>query len=81
MERTGHHSTDGIRKYKRYSAKQEEAISDILSRSKKPRVEEAAQNSSSLVCASSSLAQTEGQDLALSVAFNEQPSSVTHSHK
>ena len=38
MERTGHHSTDGIRTYKRSSAEQQKAISDILSRSKKPKV-------------------------------------------
>ena len=32
MKRTGHHSTDGIRTYKRSSVEQQEAISDILSR-------------------------------------------------
>ena len=35
MERTGHHSIDGIRTYKRSSAEQQEEISKILSRSKK----------------------------------------------
>ena len=39
MERTGHHSTDGIRTYKRSSVQQQEELSDILSLSKKPRVE------------------------------------------
>ena len=39
MERTGHHSTDGIRTYKRSSVQQQEQISDILALSKKPRVE------------------------------------------
>ncbi len=39
MERTGHHSTDGIRTYKRSSMQQQEDISDILSLRKKPRVE------------------------------------------
>ncbi len=39
MERTGHHSTDGIRTYKRSSMQLQEDISDILSLSKKPRVE------------------------------------------
>ena len=40
MERTGHHSTDGIRTYiKRSSVQQQEELSDILSLNKKPRVE------------------------------------------
>ena len=34
MERTGHHSIDGILTYKRSSAEQQEEISKILSRSK-----------------------------------------------
>ena len=38
-ERTGHHSTDGICTYKRSSVRQQEQISDILSLSRKPRVE------------------------------------------
>ena len=44
MERTGHHSTDGIRTYKRSSVQQQEKISDILSLSKKPRVESSQQS-------------------------------------
>ena len=35
MERTGHHSTDGIGVYKRTNSEQQEQISDILLRSKK----------------------------------------------
>ena len=84
MERTGHHSTDGIQTYKRSSAEQEEAISDILSRSKKPRVDfEGAQKSNSLVCASNSLIQTPDHDLMDSAVLSEphSSSSVTHSHK
>ena len=37
MERTGHHSVDGVRSYKRTSAEQLENMSDILALSKKPR--------------------------------------------
>ena len=35
MERTGHHSINGIRSYKRTSAEQLESVSDILSGSKR----------------------------------------------
>ena len=34
MERTGHHSTEGIRSYKRTSTVQQQGVSDILSNSK-----------------------------------------------
>ena len=44
MERTGHHSTDGIRVYKRSSIEQQQAISDILSRSKKQKVDNPVQD-------------------------------------
>ena len=37
MERTGHHSTDGIRAYKRTSTEQHQTISDILLNTKKPK--------------------------------------------
>ena len=37
MERTGHRSVDGVRSYKRTSEDQEQVISDILGRSKRPR--------------------------------------------
>ena len=37
MERTGHHSTDGIRACKRTSTEQQENLSDILLCSKKPK--------------------------------------------
>ena len=83
-ERTGHHSTDGIRTYKRSSSEQQEAVSDILSRCiKKPRVDvEAAKNANSLVRASSSLMQTQDQNLTDSAVLREpQSSSVSHSHK
>ena len=36
MERTGHRSIEGIRSYKRTSSEQQEAVSDILSSSKRP---------------------------------------------
>lgn len=36
MERTGHHSIDGVRNYKRTNAEQQENLSDILSLSKRP---------------------------------------------
>ena len=57
MERTGHHSTDGIRVYKRSSIEQQQAISDILSRSKKQKVDNPVQDDActSLVPASASL--------------------------
>ena len=37
MERTGHHSIDGVRNYKRTNAEQQENLSDILSLSKRPK--------------------------------------------
>lgn len=37
MERTGHHSVDGVRSYKRTNQEQQENLSDILSLAKKPR--------------------------------------------
>ena len=36
MERTGHHSTEGIRCYKHTTTEQQEAVSDILSNAKRP---------------------------------------------
>lgn len=54
MGRTGHHSTDGIRTYKCTSAEQQEANSDILSRSKRPRADTS--KCMSLVPSSTSLA-------------------------
>ena len=38
MERTGHRSIKGVRSYKRTSEEQEQGISDILSRAKRPQV-------------------------------------------
>ena len=80
MERTGHHSTDGIRVYKRSSIEQQQAISDILSRSsKKQKAENPMQDDTctSLVPASASLS-TQGQiDNAREAAC----SSVTQSNK
>ena len=35
MEKTGHHSLEGVRSYKRTSSKQQEDLTDILSLSKK----------------------------------------------
>ena len=35
MEKTGHHSLEGIRSYKRTSSEQQEAVSDILALKKK----------------------------------------------
>ena len=35
MEKTGHHSLEGIRSYKRTSSEQQEAVSDILALTKK----------------------------------------------
>ena len=35
MEKTGHHSLEGVRSYKRTSSEQQESISDILSMNKK----------------------------------------------
>ena len=57
MKRTGHHRTDGIRVYKRSSIEQQQAISNILSRSKKQKVDNAVQDDActSLVPASASL--------------------------
>ena len=37
MERTGHHSIDGVRSYKRTNAEQQENLSDILALSKRPK--------------------------------------------
>ena len=80
MERTGHHSTDGIRVYKRSSIEQQQAISDILSRSsKKQKVENPMQDDvcTSLVPASASLS-TQGQ---IHNAREAACSSVTQSNK
>ena len=58
MERTGHHSTDGIRVYKRSGIEQQQAISDILSRSsKKQKLDNPVQDNActSLVSTSASL--------------------------
>ena len=38
MEKTGHHSLDGVRSYKRTNSEQQEALSDILSLSKKKKL-------------------------------------------
>ncbi len=38
MERTGHRSLEGVRNYKRTSSQQKEALSDILSDNKIPRL-------------------------------------------
>lgn len=53
MERTGHHSIEGVRSYKRTSAQQQETLSEILSLNKKSRYDtsgsSAASTSSALV--------------------------------
>ena len=78
MERTGHHSTDGVRTYKCTSAEQQEAISDILSRSKK--LKEDAPKCTSLIRSSTALATQEPVNMLAS----SQPSSsyeINHSQK
>ena len=78
MERTGHHSTGGIRTYKRTSAEQQEAISDILSRSKK--LKEDTSKCTSLVRSSTSLTTQDPPKVQLS----SQPSTsyeINHSQK
>jgi len=40
MERTGHRSIDGVRTYKRTSNEQQLILSDVLSNTKRPRMEE-----------------------------------------
>ena len=39
MEKTGHHSLEGVRSYKRTNSEQQENLSDILSLNKKPHME------------------------------------------
>ena len=80
MERTGHRSTDGIRMYKRSSAEQQEAISDILSRSKKPKVAATKHDhdETSLVRATTSL---DTQDTVQYGVEQTQSCSVTQSQK
>ena len=78
MERAGHRSTDGIRTYKRTSAEQQEAISDILSRSKK--LKEDTSKCTSLIRSSTVLATQE----PLNMLASSQPSSsyeINHSQK
>ena len=75
MERTGHHSTDGIRTYKRSSAQQQEAISDILSRSKK--LKKHASESTALIPASTSLVAQDPPNMQMS----SQQSMINHSQK
>lgn len=83
MEQTGHHSTDGIRTYKRTSAEQQEAISDILLRSKKPKEDIPPCNS--LVRSSTSTVVTpDPSDMQLQLPSSQPPNThceITHSNK
>ena len=80
MEKTGHHSTDGIRTYKRSSTEQQEAISDILSRSKKPKMDMAGPQNA-MVCGSRSLITQDLDVTNPSVSSEPQSSSIIHSNK
>ena len=59
MEKTGHHSLEGVHSYKRTNSEQRENLSDILSLNIKSHVE----------CGSPSIAQLHSSDMQLSPIY------------
>ena len=74
MERTGHHSIDGVRSYKRTNAEQQENLSDILALSKRPKqgLLQPCSTTSALVPAPVSVTSTPQQVASFSSAHTQQ---------
>ena len=71
MERTGHRSLEGIRSYKRTTSNQKEAVSDILSNTKKHCAVKEEQNTSMPIAQTASVHQAQNASLPGSYIFNQ----------
>ena len=81
MEKTGHRSLEGVRSYKRTNTEQQENISDILSLTKKPALQNASSDCSALLpaaCSGSAVLSATNNNIQHNQQFTIHPDVLEH---